>query len=261
MRLANSGEHAWPITFVITSCARFDLLELTLASFLAHNAAPISRYVLVEDSGDARVREVVAKLGVPFEIIINDPPLGQMAAIDRVYQGITTPYIFHCEDDWRFFRSGFVEESMAVLAHDQSITAVLSRRPGENASNDLMFACPVQLAGGVRYHKATPWLDPFWLGYSFNPGLRRLSDYRALGSFTRWGHERDASLFFKLRGRTLAILAEPACETTGLERGLPQQAVARSRHSRWQMKRASWRYKLAQLINRSRGRICGRQKP
>jgi hypothetical protein len=39
------------ITFVLTSCGRFDLLTDTIASFLAFNTAPIARYLVVEDSG------------------------------------------------------------------------------------------------------------------------------------------------------------------------------------------------------------------
>jgi hypothetical protein len=236
------------ITFVITSCGRFDLLDACLASFLAHNTAPISRYLLVEDSGNAQVHDVIAKFGVPIEVILNNPPLGQIAAIDRAYRCISTPYIFHCEDDWRFFRAGCIEESLVLLKHDPSITAVLCRRPGQNPTNDLIFEnCSVQSFKHVRYRKPSPWLDPHWLGYSFNPGLRRLADYQLLGSFSRWGDEMDASLYFKLRRRTIAILAEPACETSGEIRRLPKKTVSRSLRARWQFATAKLRYSLAAL--------------
>src|SRR5688572_3336543 len=96
-----------PITFVLTSCGRFDLLEQTLSSFLTHNTAPISRYIIVEDSADPAVLSIVARLGGGIEVLVNDPPIGQLAAIDRAYALVSTPYIFHCQDDWLFFRSGF----------------------------------------------------------------------------------------------------------------------------------------------------------
>jgi hypothetical protein len=239
-----SGEDA--ITFVITSCGRFDLLEQCLASFLAHNTAPIGRYLLVEDSGDHRVHDVAGKFDVPIEVIVNDPPLGHIAAIDRAYARVATPYIFHCEDDWRFFRSGFVEESLVLLKNDPAATAVICRRPGQTEGTSLVFeTCPVQSIEHVRYRKPHPWMVPQLLGYSFNPGLRRLSDYRLLGSFARWGHETDASLYFKVRGRTIAILADPACETTGGDRRLPKQLVHRTLRARWQMFEAKCRYELA----------------
>ena len=247
------------ITFVITSCGRSDLLETCLASFLAYNTAAISKYLLIEDSGDHRVHEVVGKFAVPMEVIVNDPPLGQIAAIDRVYQRIATPYIFHCEDDWRFFRSGFIEESLVLLKHDPAMTAVICRRRGQNPRFDIVFEnSPLQSFEGILYKKPSSWLDAHWHGYSFNPGLRRLSDYRLLGSFARWGDEIDASLFFKLRGRTHAALVIPACETSGETRRLAKKSVRRSWRSRSQFHQARWRYRLARLADRA-FRLINRQ--
>jgi hypothetical protein len=249
--MTNDGADANSITFVITSCGRFDLLDTCLTSFLAYNTAPISRYLLIEDSGDDNVHKVVANLNIPIEVIVNNPPLGQIAAIDRAYKTITTPFIFHCEDDWRFFRSEFIEESFLVLEHDPSITTVVCRRHGQNPAVDLIFEnCPQQSIKDVAYRKPNPWLDEHWLGYSFNPGLRRLSDYQLLGSFSRWGHEIDASLYFKLRGRTIAILAEPACETLGEDRRLAKHSVNRSLRARLQWRQARWRFRLATLCGR-----------
>jgi hypothetical protein len=241
------------ITFVITSCGRFDLLQECLASFFAYNTAPINRYLLVEDSGDHRVHDVIAKFDVPMEVIVNDPPVGQIAAIDRAYHSVTTPYIFHCEDDWRFFRSGFIEESLLLLKHIPKITAVLCRRPGQNLSIDRIFLkSPLQSLAHVHYRIPSPCLVPDWLGYSFNPGLRRLSDYELLGSFSKRGHEIDASLYFKLRGRMVAVLDDPACETSGRERRLPKQAAHRSLRARMQSIGAKWRYQLTNWLDFAR---------
>jgi hypothetical protein len=41
--------------------------------------------------------------------------VGQINAIDQAYAHITTPYIFHSEDDWEYLCSGFVEESLIWL--------------------------------------------------------------------------------------------------------------------------------------------------
>ena len=30
--------------------------------------------------------------------------------MDRAYSNVTTPFIFHCEDDWEFYRKGFIED-------------------------------------------------------------------------------------------------------------------------------------------------------
>jgi Glycosyl transferase family 2 len=243
-----SGERT--ITFVITSCGRFDLLNVCLTSFLTYNTAPIARYLLIEDSGNQNIHSVIEKFRVPIEVIVNDPPLGQIAAIDRACRSIATPYIFHCEDDWRFYRSGFVEESLELLQSDPAITAVICRRPGQNRLTDLIFEkCPVQETNLIRYRKPNPWLHPLALGYSFNPGLRRLSDYQQLGSFAKWGHEVGASRYFKLRGRTIAVLAYPACETLGEERRLPKQYPNRTFRTLRQSVHARLRYRLVVLLD------------
>lgn len=100
------------ITFVLTSCGRFDLLAETMVTFLEHNTAPIARWIVVEDSGNDNVRTVLGGVDAPLEFLVNDPPVGQIRSIDRAYALVDTPYVFHCEDDWRFFRAGFVEESL-----------------------------------------------------------------------------------------------------------------------------------------------------
>jgi hypothetical protein len=124
------------ITFVLTSCSRFDLLAETLRTFLASNTAAISRYVFVEDSGDPQISDVLASFDVRFEPLIKDPPRGQMASIDLAHSRVHTPYIFQCEDDWRFFRSGFVEESLQLLEQIATISTVKCRRPGQNDLHD-----------------------------------------------------------------------------------------------------------------------------
>jgi hypothetical protein len=204
------------ITFVLTSCGRFDLLWKTLSSFFAFNTAPISRYLIVEDSGDPQVREVLSSFDARLELLTNDPPRGQMASIDLAYSGVDTPYIFHCEDDWRFFRGEFVEESLPLLAEIASISTVKCRRLGQNALHDqITLSAGVSRLADIEYRQPALDVDPVWGGYSLNPGLRRLADWRALGSFAACGHEADISRWFKGRGMGIASLERPACETTG----------------------------------------------
>ena len=204
------------ITFVLTSCGRFDLLNDTIASFLAFNTAPIARYLVVEDSGDASVRDVLARFDVEIELLVNDPPRGQMKSIDRAYADVTTPFIFHCEDDWRFFRSGFVEESLLLLEHFADISTVLCRRRGQNVVHDVVaYASGVRRLSGVEFRRPPMNAHEFWGGYSFNPGLRRLADYQRIGPFGECRHEFDASVRFKRAGMGIAVLEHPACETTG----------------------------------------------
>ena len=224
------------ITFVVTSAGRFDLLETTLDSFFECNSAAIARYILVEDRGGAAVLDVLKKYPAKFDVMINEPPIGAIAGVDRAYQAVATPYIFHCEDDWRFFRSGFVEESMALLEGFPNISTVLSRRRGQSPMSDLIYQGELTTYRGIAFRFAPRLAHPHWLGYSFNPGLRRLSDYRKIGSFSRWGVEVDASIFFKRRRMTMAVLEEPACETTGWKRHVSDPTWSRNWRSHVQEK-------------------------
>jgi len=216
-------------TFVLTSCARFDLLAETMLTFCERNTAPIARYLVVEDSGDASVRNVLGALPVAIEFLVNDPPLGQMASIDRAYAAVGTPYVFHCEDDWRFLRGGFIEESRALLDARDDVSVVVARRMGQNPTHDAIVAtAPVERVGGVDAR--IPALDahPLWGGYTFNPGLRRLDDWRRLGAFASMRHESETSAWFKARGMRCAYLESPAYETTGQLRHVRNARTPRS---------------------------------
>jgi hypothetical protein len=252
--MSRTREPSADITFVLTSCGRFDLLEETLSSFFAQNTAPIARYLLIEDSGHDDVRKVAASFPFPIELIINWPSLGQIASIDKAYATVTTPYVFHCEDDWRFFRPGFVEDSLALLQRDNSISVVCCRRLDQKKKLAKVLDSPVNEIGGVTYRKVDPWRNRFWHGYTFNPGLRRMSDYRMLGSFKQWGDEKDASLFFKRKKMVVAYLADPACETTGAERRLPKWKAVRTAWSRLQSLWSYWLFRFNRAFMSSRAK-------
>ena len=112
-----------PYTVVLTSCGRFDLLERTLTSLLSRLTGPLAGIVLIEDSGDPAVHDVVSRFG-GIEVIVNDPPLGQIKSIDRAYSRVETEWIFHCEDDWEFCRDGFIEESFDILKEFERFSTV-----------------------------------------------------------------------------------------------------------------------------------------
>lgn len=206
----NSGDD---YTIVVTSCGRFDLLRETLASLFAHLERPAKRVLVIEDSGDESVRAALADLGTPIEVIVNNPQLGQMKALDKVYALVDTPYVFHCEDDWEFFRDGFLAESFALLKARPDVSMVALRPRDE--LNPLVRDMPVEQLGALEYFTLDPSLHPEYFSYSFNPGLRRLADIRALGSLAAIGHEPDVSYAFKQRGMRMANLQAPAVRHIG----------------------------------------------
>ena len=208
------------VTVVMTSCGRQDLLETTLDSFLENNTYPIHQFVIIEDGEASANRHLQEKYRrMPFTWLATGERVGQIAAIDIAYAEISTEYIFHCEDDWQFTSSGFVEKSMSILKHDDQILQVWLR--ALNDTNRQPLFDHVFEVEGIPYkvlrhhHDAGEW--GIWHGFSWNPGLRRRREYDLIGSFTSldpdgtrhtWQVESSASEFYQKRGFFAAILAD-----------------------------------------------------
>lgn len=168
------------ITLVVTSCDRYDLLERTLTSFARHNTHPIAKTIIAEDGRfpltvPSWLSELSArhKLGV-VTIDQSAERKGQIPTIDHAYGLVKTPWIFHCEDDWEFLRGGFIEASLEIM---QKWDHVLQCWIREDSTHPVVSL--------EQYPFPTMMLDwqGSWSGFAFNPGLRRLADYRILGSY------------------------------------------------------------------------------
>jgi hypothetical protein len=204
-------------TLAVTSCGRFDLLKRTLASFDRYNTAPIRQVFITEDAGDEAVRDCLPPgWAAHTRFWINRPALGQLASIDAAYAEVKTPYIFHCEDDWAFYRPGFIEDSMRLLEHEPQALQVWLR----SLHHDLAVHSPYISAGERRtlgpiayYPVVSAKAD--WHGFSFNPGLRRLSDYALAAPYAAKGGEKRLSQFYAERQRHALILENDAVLHTG----------------------------------------------
>lgn len=179
------------VTAVVTSCRRHDLLAQTLDSFFAANTCPVERLIVVEDGDEIAPGAVRSRFaGQPVDWISTGGRVGQIHAIDRAYAQVLTPYIFHFEDDWEFVRGGFIEGSLAILQAEPLCLQVSLRgapAPGAEASIGAEHA-----SGGVAWRRLMPHLA-IWRGFSFNPGLKRLRDYRLLGSYAAFVDSRIGS--------------------------------------------------------------------
>lgn len=182
-------------SLVITSCGRFDLLRATIDSFLRYADAPPKKIIVTEDSGYEEVRIVFEGLKIPVRIFINRPQLGQMRSIDLAYSAVETEFVFHCEDDWEFIRGGFIYESFKVLNLFPKVSMVGLRDRAE--LNPRVRNSPPETREGISFFRMDPNLHPEYFSYGFNPGLRRMCDYRAFAPLSALGHEADVSYAFK----------------------------------------------------------------
>lgn len=205
------------VSLVITSCGRLDLLDHTIKSL--YDKYKFDQKIIIEDSGKNNViKEIEKKYGDEFIIIINEKNLGQIKSIDKAYKTVTSDYIFHCEDDWFFYRNGFVEDSIEILMEYPDISMV-SLRDWEkdvsvNCFLERMEKCTTK--NQIIFHKIKGRDKEVWGGYSFNPGLRRTSDYKEkVIAFSNIGHEREISEHFLRLGMNMALLDESAVEHIG----------------------------------------------
>lgn len=121
------------ITVALTSCGRFGLLKKTVRSL--SESADISgfRKILTEDSlNEAHKKKIAEAHRTGFlkdwEIIFTNGAK-QHGALKKLYENISTPYVFHCEEDWNFEKNGFdyIRESYEILESHPEIGIVLLR--------------------------------------------------------------------------------------------------------------------------------------
>lgn len=197
------------VTVCLTACGRPDLLERTLDGFFAFNTYPIKDFIVFEDSGtpcNDHLHEQypqITWLGRPERV-------GQIVAIDTMYQLVKTPYIFHMEEDWLFYRSGFIEESMKILEADPKISMVWLRELKDTNQHPVIF---MKEFGIMKTNH-----NGLWGGFCFNPGLRRKADYDLLKSYGKhtqfnrkqpWKSESVISQIYAKLGFRAAILINP----------------------------------------------------
>jgi hypothetical protein len=207
------------VSFVITTCNRLDLLEQTLSSFFELCKFPFKEYIMTDDSGNDNVyRQLVERWGSKFKIIQNNPKLGLSKSIDRLWNSVTSEYIFHCEDDWKFDSNpNLIEDSLSILQEHDYVHQVQVRhmydtphKPEEQLYSTLNF---------TNFRKL-PWWRNEWTGYSWNPGLRRKSDYVSMfpNGVQEFSDEIDCSKH-SMNFNYLAVLLEnTSCYHIGYDR-------------------------------------------
>ena len=211
---------------VITSCDRWDLLKDTLDSFIRVNCGGMKpdATLIIEGSGRQdqpdwfrENRHYYSSNIGTVAWLANEGRKGQVYSIDRAYQMVKTDYIFHCEDDWSFVKGGdFLTQSKKLLERYPHIIQVSLR--GDSGWHQLIDKPPYE---GCKI--AMPYWRSWWGGISWNPGLRRLSDYKKLGTYGKYVgygktgllHERELSKMLLDQGYLIADLNEIYVVHTG----------------------------------------------
>ena len=203
-------------TMVLTSCKRHDLLKETLDSFCQYVDIKPASTIIIEDSNIIRpywlIENHYSNLG-NLIWIQNEGKLGQVPSLDKAYSLVTTPYIFGCEDDWQFYKTGFIEKSLEILEKYPKILQVWLREHNDTNGH------PIVKLPEFDFETMAIWGD--WGGFSWNPGLRRLSDYEKIGSsYSKFGTEVSISKEYSNLGFKAAILPEGYVKHIGWGRSM-----------------------------------------
>lgn len=178
------------VSFVLTSCNRPLELTKTIQSFLQFNTYPIKKFIIIDDSGKKGCIDDCIKFipdSIESKIIYNEENIGQIYSIDKAYSFVDTEYIFHCEDDWEFLHYGFIEKSLEILMDNERIFTVWLReyknfkvvRNGHPVNKEI-------INNNYRILLTFKERTNIWNGFTFNPGLRRLCDYKKLSPYSQF---------------------------------------------------------------------------
>ncbi|WP_342362581.1 glycosyltransferase [Terrarubrum flagellatum] len=204
-------------TVVVTSCGRFDLLAKTIDSFERCFAA--ERIIIAEDSADRAGARAFAAKRPRVEMRINDPKLGQLRSIDRLYGTISTPYVIHLEDDWEFTSPIELERIVRMLESNPDVTAALLAHREYAAHYERSVR--MMSSDGLEYKYFKPDAHPLWFSYSFNPSIARMDLWRAVGPFAKYETEEKLSGVMKQEGKKIALLWPPVGHHIGDDRHVP----------------------------------------
>ena len=165
------------------------------------------------------------------ESVSDEPPLRRMLdAVDLLYDRIATPYVFHCEDDWWLSDEDFLTPSKAILEQFEEIKIVRLTgsevRPFPDRQRRLEARISASSTVGFclsRYGGP----GGIYGAFTFNPGLRRLSDRTGhFGTYRQFPSEGAISKQGQRLGHREAILDQVFARHMGV--GLTKPRAVKS---------------------------------
>ena len=187
------------ITIAITSCGRFNLLKKTILSLSQSIDLSLYEKIMTEDSRDethiAKIKEANEYWFLKWWKILYtgwswfiDPFHCHKAALTCLYNEITTPFTFHCEDDWYFKKTEFdyIELSKDILLKNTHIGIIMmtdffslnERNIWLSREKIIEQYFSSSMAHTIFWHKFLNMkdYDSQSVCYSLNPWLRRTEE-------------------------------------------------------------------------------------
>ena len=185
------------VSVALISCGRRELLEKTIDSFSTFNTYPIEKFIIIDDSQNSNFLNEVEMSSLKNNNLIKELVLindginkNQYYRIDEAYNNIETEYLFHSEDDWEFLEPDFIKNSLNILRDNRNIFLVnlygyeqyaTTKYTNMMKLHDTEYEC-----GESKFKLVDKFSNNLWHGFTLNPSLRRLSDYKKLAPYSNF---------------------------------------------------------------------------
>lgn len=223
------------VTLFITSCGRPELLKRTLVSFCKYNTYPIQEVIMCEDSGLIGCIDFAHDI-LPWTTTIyyNKSRIGLMLNMNKYNKFIKTPYVFHLEDDYEFFKGGFIEMSFEMMDSDSKISQVLLEESYYHTYPLVDYGNPLcyKVMTCFPEDKTGCYGDGSMSIYSWRPSLKKIEVERMRIPYEPWEDEYTLQLEIKRLGLYSVIpkrdFSEGGrvgyCENIGIYAHVPEDA-------------------------------------
>jgi len=204
--ILNRPKNDFPlVTLTITTCKRFDLFEKTMNSIInCVDIENIDYWLCVDDNSSEEDRNKMKTLYPFFEFYFKDiKEKGHPQSMNIIRDKVKTPYLFHLEDDWKFFvKRNYILDALDVLESNKKIGQCLFNKNYAEIESDIDIKGGLYntTQNGFRYfiheyckneEDTKKWKEKYgncksssyWPHWSLRPSIQRTSILSELGPF------------------------------------------------------------------------------
>lgn len=227
------------ITLTITSCKRLSLFIDTVNSFLncCMDLDLVGEFICIDDNSSTEDRNVMQEMFPFFTYHFKDQHnKGHPQSMNMIQDLVKTPYLFHIEDDWKFFeKRNYLTECLEVLNESRDIKqCLINKNYSERLSDNILGGVFNRTPTGIRYYiheyiqtseEKNAFLEKhgygntcnYWPHFSFRPSLIKTEIFKVLGRFSETvSHfEMNYSNAYVAQGFKSAFLEGTYCEHIG----------------------------------------------